>query len=589
MGAAGVVAACSDGDTRVDPDRAPGFREVAADSGIDFTMRFLAGEQGADFKINLYDHGAGVSVADVDGDRIDDVYLLNQLGPNALFRSRGDGTFEDITAKAGVALSDRICTSASFADFDNDGDQDLFVASTRGGNTLFTNDGSGAFTDTTEAAGLSLVAHSQGVAFFDYDRDGWLDLFVTNTAEWTNHSWNAEGRYYTGKADFFDLVESRLERNRMYRNLGDGTFEDTTRTTGLAGLGWGGDIAVFDYDNDGDPDLFVTNMFGASQLYRNDDGQHFADVTEEVLKSTSWGAVGCKPLDVDRDGLLDLYVVDMHSDMWIPPGIAGDGIVETRKYKDVTGPLLDWEHVTQEQADEYVNRLGGLNPLAGIFGNSLYRNAGEGRMEEVSDAVGAENFWPWGIASADFDQNGYEDAFIPCGMGHPFFIWRNLLLMNDDGHFEMRETSEGIEPRPDGPRLDVEIDGKRAASSSRSAAVIDLLRDGRPDLIVNNFNERAYVYRNEFPAKSWVAFRLRGTRSNRDAVGAVVRVYVGRSVMVRQVNAAGGYLAQSTKSLLFGLDDAKAIDRVEIRWPSGDLQTLEGIELGRYHEVVEPE
>ena len=152
-------------------------------------MVFLTGEQGETFKSNLYDHGCGVVVGDFDGDGYDDMYFLNQLGKNALYRNKQDGTFEDVTAKAGVGLGDRVCVGATFADYDNSGRQSLYVTSTRGGNVLFRNKGDGTFKDVTEKVGLkqAITTHSQTAIFFDYDNDGYLDLFVTNTAKWTSN------------------------------------------------------------------------------------------------------------------------------------------------------------------------------------------------------------------------------------------------------------------------------------------------------------------------------------------------------------------------------------------------------------------
>src|SRR6266496_1095155 len=152
---------------RTDNDE-PNFREEAEKAGITFKMLFLPGEQGVNFKINLYDHGSGVAVGDFDGDGFEDIYFVNQLGPNALYRNKGDGTFEDVTQQAGVALGDRICVAATFADYDNDGRLDLFVTSTRGGNVLFRNVGGGKFQDVTEQANLRHVGHSQTAVFFDY-------------------------------------------------------------------------------------------------------------------------------------------------------------------------------------------------------------------------------------------------------------------------------------------------------------------------------------------------------------------------------------------------------------------------------------
>ncbi|HEV3024242.1 MAG TPA: VCBS repeat-containing protein, partial [Pirellulales bacterium] len=302
--------------------RPTGFRDVASASGIDFRMAFLPNEQGETFKINLYDHGCGLAIADYDGDGNDDVLFLNQLGSNALFHNRGDGTFEHATRNAGpLALGDRVCVGAAFGDYDNDGDQDLYVTSTRGGNVLFENTGGGAFRDVTVAAGVACVAHSQTPAFFDYDNDGDLDLFVTNSARWTSDEFDAAAHYYVGPVVLWKHIDGDddLEHNVLFRNDGKGKFTDVTAEAGLGGRGWGGDLAAFDYDDDGDLDLFVTNMFGQSQLYRNDGHGHFDDVTRDTLRRTSFGAIGCKAFDFNADGQLDLFTADMHSDMWIDP------------------------------------------------------------------------------------------------------------------------------------------------------------------------------------------------------------------------------------------------------------------------------
>src|SRR5205085_674276 len=180
-----------------------------------------------------------------------------------------------------------------------DGREDLYVTSTMGGNALFRNEGGTRFSDRTTKVGLELVAHSQSATFFDADGDGWLDLLVSNTARWTLDELNDAGplKFRVGRPALFDLVESPREGNRFYRNRGDGTFADQTDDSGLAGNGWSGDTAVFDFDEDGDLDVLVVNMFGASHLYENDGHGHFHDVTRKVLGKVSWGAVGCKAFD----------------------------------------------------------------------------------------------------------------------------------------------------------------------------------------------------------------------------------------------------------------------------------------------------
>src|ERR1051326_2069647 len=325
------------------------FREMAHDAGIDFRMSFLPAEQGLYFKINLYDHGCGVAVADFDGDGFDDIYLLNQLGKNGLFQNKGDGTFQDVTDKAGVGMGDCICVAAAWGDYDNSGHPSLFVTTTRGGNQLFRNMGGGKFekVDMTKA-GLALdkPRHAQTAVFFDYDNDGYLDLFVTNTAEWTLNDYDDKSHYYVGPKELWDLAAAPKESNTLFHNNGDGTFTDVTKKAQVQGKGWGGDVAVFDYDGDGFLDLFVTNMFGASQLYHNNGDGTFSDVTKELLGRTSFGAIGAKAFDSRNIGHFDLFVTDMHSDMWLPPEVdprsrpAGE---LQKKYLAFTGPTKEGE------------------------------------------------------------------------------------------------------------------------------------------------------------------------------------------------------------------------------------------------------
>ena len=596
-GGAWLAARGRSGGAAADPPadaRPRSFRDGAAEAGLHFRMRFLPGEQGEAFKINLYDHGAGVAVGDFDGDGHDDIYFCNQLGPNALYRNKGDGTFEDVTARAGVGLGDRICVAATFADYDNDGRQDLFVTSTRGGNVLFHNRGDGTFEDVTKAAGVAYVGHSQTAVFFDYDGDGFLDLLVANTARWTTDQYDPGAGYFVGPKDFWALAGSPKEDNILYRNNGDGTFTDVTAQAGLRGKGWSGDVCVFDYDEDGRPDVLVTQMFGASQLYRNNGDGTFTEVTAQVLGRTSWGAIGARAFDFNNDGRLDLLITDMHSDMWMPPDNEKSYDVvkkgEKRRYPSPMGAAAELVgKAAAARLEEKITAAFQIRHDQVVFGNALYQNRGQGKFEDVTDRAGAETFWPWGIATGDFDNDGYEDVFIPSGMGHPFYYWPNYLLMNNgDETFTDRAEQAGIEPPAGGTSLPERIGDRRAPRSSRCAATADFDGDGRLEIVVNNFNDRPYYFRNHFPEKNYVALRLRGTKSNRDAIGAVVRVSAAGGVMTRQVTPAGGYLSQSSKTVHFGLGDAPKVDRIEIRWSSGTTQTLPHPAANRLHDVTEP-
>jgi hypothetical protein len=572
------------------------FRECAAEVGLTWQMRSLPNEQGEIFKINLYDHGCGLAVADFDGDGHDDIYFCNQLGPNALYRNNGDGTFTDVAAQAGVALGDRVCVAATWVDYDNDGRPDLFVTSTRGGNVLFRNLGNGKFQDVTKAAGLTHVGHSQAALFFDFDNDGHLDLLLTNTAEWTSEDYDKTARYFVGKGDrgLGQVVQSPKEYNILYRNNGNGTFTDVTARAGLRGRGWAGDAIAFDYNGDGRLDVLITSMFGRAQLYRNNGDGTFTDVTLEVLGRTPWGGMGARVFDFNNDGRLDLFIVDMHSDMWMGADFKHTSLplarkYETTKFRYYNGPYAEQKPsliVSEKELGQQID----FKHEECLFGNACYRNEGNGKFTEVSDAAGLETFWPWGIAAGDFDNDGWEDLFLPAGMGYPFYYWPNSLLINQhDGTFRDRAEECGVEPPPRGIFLPHAIHGQRAVRSSRCAATGDFDGDGRLEIVVNNFNDQPYYFKNVAPRKNYVAFRLRGTRSNRDAIGAVVRLYQGGKVLTRQVQATSGYLAQSSRTLHFGLGDQAAIERVEITWPSGQTQRLTDVAINTRHDVVEPE
>ncbi|MEO1370165.1 MAG: VCBS repeat-containing protein, partial [Acidobacteriota bacterium] len=286
-----------------------------ADSGI--TWRNIATEDsGKRYKTNHYDHGNGVLVADVDGDDQLDLYFLTQLGSNGLWRQVGDGRFEDITERAGVAVADRVSVTGAFADYDNDGDPDLFVTTVYQGNLLFQNDGSGRFTDVTEAAGVGEVAHSSAAVFFDYDRDGLLDLLVTHVGLYTTDE-IGPGGYRVGLPIAFDghLKPERSERSTLFRNLGDGTFEDVSEQTGLVEEGWNGDASLVDLDGDGWLDLYIADMQGHDEVYRNVGGERFEDVRSELFPETPFGTMGIQVFDLDNDQQLDIFLTDMHTDM----------------------------------------------------------------------------------------------------------------------------------------------------------------------------------------------------------------------------------------------------------------------------------
>jgi hypothetical protein len=300
--------------------------------------------------------------------------------------------------------------------------------------------------------------------------------------------------------------------------------------------------------------------------------------------------MGARAFDIDNDGRLDLYIVDMHSDMWVRTSDSLSEIDETKKHRYMWVPDYRENEPGIMQFEKQIADLIELPYDEVLFGNTFHRNLGNGKFEEQSAKANLETLWPWGIATGDFDNDGYEDVFLPSGMGYPWGYWPNRLLMNNgNGTFSERSRQEGIEPPRLGEKLEETVRGKPLIRSSRAAAVADFSGQGRLDIVVNNFNHEPYFFKNNFPPKNWIAFRLQGTKSNRDAIGAVVRIQIGDQVLTRQVNALTGYLCQSSKILHFGLGDHTHIGKVEVTWPSGLVQVVETPNLNNRNKVVEGE
>jgi len=586
------------------------FTDRLKASGITFQHR-IVDDAGKAFKKVHYDHGTGVCAADVHGDGLPDLFFVTQLGTSELWKNLGGGRFADITDAAGLRMPDAIAVGCAFADIDNDGDPDLFVTTVRHGNRLFENLGGGKFRDITAQAGVAYVGHSSGAVFFDYDGDGLLDLFVTNVGVYTSDT-IGPGGYYVGLPDAFHghTHPERAEASILYHNLGGNRFKDVTREVDLVDPSWSGDAVVLDVNDDGFPDLYVLDMQGANHLWLNEGGKRFRDASARYFPRTPWGAMGAKVFDFDGDGKLDLLVTDMHSDMWanIPEG---DWAAEARK-ADSSRARADFFPTGKDRF---------------IFGNALFANRGGGRFQDVSDSVGVETYWPWGPSVDDFNADGWDDIFMAAGMNFPYRYGINSLLLNEAGrHFLPAEFVLGIEPRAEG--LDqvwftLECNGAdrgqffcgictepggaesgchedaaghltmMAARASRSAVALDLDGDGDLDLVTNEFNARPQVLVSDLAERHHINFlkiRLRGTRSNREGLGAQVTVVLpdGRRVL-KPMDGKSGYLSQSDLPLYFGLGDADHAAALEVRWPSGTRQTVGGpVAAGRTIDVVEP-
>jgi tetratricopeptide (TPR) repeat protein len=532
--------------------------------------------------IDIYGHN-GISVADIDGDGLDDLYVCQPAGlPNRLFRNRGDGTFEDITELSGLGvLENTACVL--FADFDNSGRQDVVVVRANGP-LLFRNVGGGKFRAKPDAFHFENPPRGTftGAAIADYDRDGWLDIYFCLYA------------FYQGTDQYrYPMPYYNAENgppNFMMRNNRDGTFGDVTRQSGLDQhntrfsfcCAWG------DYNGDQWPDLYVVNDFGRKNLYRANGDGTFADVASEAgVEDVGAGMSGCW-LDFENDGRHDLYVADM----WTAAGLR---VSEQDNF--------------QKDASKQVRALYRKHAM----GNSLFQNSGAGSFADASARSGtAMGRWAWSSDAWDFNHDGFLDLYIANGMisGEPredlnSFFWRQVVanspqeqkpnhkyeqgwnaineLIRSDSTWSGFERNVFYLNNGDGTFSDVSgVVGLDCMEDSRTFVLADFDHDGRQEMVLKNRNgPQLRLFKNVMPdLPAAIAFRLTGKKSNRDAIGACVTVETELGRQTRWLQAGSGFLAQHSKELFFGLGAVKGPVRATIRWPSGLLQNLADLPLG---------
>jgi hypothetical protein len=566
------------------------FTDRVAASGMTFKHR-IVDDAGKTYKAAHYDHGNGIAMADVDGDGLIDIYFVSQVGGNQLWKNLGGGKFRDITASGGVAVLGKIGVSASFADIDNDGDPDLYVTTVRGGNVMFENDGKGHFRDITASAGVTYVGHSSAAVFFDYDRDGRLDLFLVNVGKYTTDTIAGDGyKYYVAFEDAFSghLKPARAEASILYHNEGKNRFTNVSKATGLVDLSWSGDASVVDVNEDGWPDLYVLNMLGDDQYYENVGGKQFMKKSRLVFPKTPWGSMGINVFDFNNDGRLDIFITDMHSDM-----------------SEAIGP----EREKQKSDMKWPVSFRGTGKTS-VWGNAFFMKEGPNQYKEVSDAIGAESYCPWGPSVADLNADGFDDTFIASGMNYPERYEMNSVKLNDHGQkFIDAEFVLGVEPRSGDlatPWFELDASGKDkahpdakgatgrvevwGARASRSSVIFDVDGDGDLDIVTNEFNAAPMVLISNLTEKTsvhYVAIKLTGTTSNRDGLGALVKVTAGGSTYTKVYDGDSGYLSHSLDPLYFGLGAANRVDKIEVQWPSGKKQVVEAAKINSTIEIKE--
>jgi len=529
----------------------PKFIETSSALGINF--RNMASHTSKKYLIETM--GAGVALFDYDNDGRLDIFVVNgaplpdqtpkgsiplKTGPqywNRLYHQKPDGTFEDVTEKAGLE-GVGYGMGVAVGDYDNDGNEDLYVTA-YGGNKLYHNNGDGTFTDVTEKAGVGGSGWSTSAAWVDLDGDGFLDLVVLRYLVWDfDDIWcgeHQEGYRAYCHPDYFKPIAPLV-----FHNGGNGHFTEVTEKIGMAKPGKGLGLAIADYDRDGHVDLFVANDSMSEFLYHNKGDGTFEEVglVSGVAvdgEGHAFAGMGVDFADYNNDGLPDLVITDLANQMYALYRNNGDGTFTYESYP-----------------------------------------SGVGRMSMAHSG--------WGVRLLDYDNNGWRDLLIAQGhdldtieLTHPNLRYREpMLLARNAGHrFEDVSAEAGSV--------------FREAWVGRGLAIGDIDNDGRLDAVVTTNDGPLYVLHNATSTPNhWLILKLVGHKSNRDAIGAEVRVVTGRITQIATVTTASSYLSSSDKRVHFGLGTETAAATVEIRWPSGIRQTLKNVRADQILQVDEP-
>ncbi len=509
--------------------------------------------------------GTGVAIGDYDGDGRPDVFVVSKTETCRLFRNLGSWKFEDVTEKAGVLDQGPAAAvwkqGAAFADVNNDGKLDLYLCRFNAPNLLYLNQGDGTFRESGKASGLDVVDASSMAAFCDYDRDGWLDVYLQ-----TNLLNNAE--HPSGQRDY------------LFHNNRNGTFTDVSASAGISPDETQGHSASWwDYNSDGWPDLYVANDFAAPDfLYRNNRNGTFTNVINQVVPHTPYSSMGADQGDLNNDGRIDLMVAEMAA--------------STHQKDQRT--MADTRSRTKDPRD-------GTVAVPNYLHNAIYLNTGTGRMLEAAYLMGlAHTDWTWSVRFEDLDNDGRLDAHVTNGMHREI---HNTDLLNR--MMTAESAAERVRLARSGPVLteanlafrnlgDLRFENTGRAwgldqkGVSFGAAFGDLDGDGDLDVVYTNYEAGVTVLRNDAGSGHRIIVELRGTSSNRYGVGATLRLESPAGVQVRQLVLARGYMSTSEPVMHCGLGPDTTVTRLEVSWPSGHRQVFENLQADQRYTITEP-
>jgi enediyne biosynthesis protein E4 len=486
-----------------------------------------------------YDTDGWMDLFFTNGARLPDLKKASPAFMNCLLRNKHDGTFEDVTAQAGLDGKDLgFCFGVAAADYDNDGRPDLFLCNA-GRNALYHNNGDGTFTDVTSGSGLDQKPEhllSVGAAWFDYDNDGRLDLLVTNYTTWSPDT-DKRCQMDEHRDEYCSPTVYKSVAARLYRNLGNGKFQDVTDASGIGkSMGKGMGIAIADFNGDGWPDIFIANDTEPNFLFINQRNGTFTETGIEYgaaynSRGESVSGMGCDAKDFDNDGLVDIV------------------------YNDLAGQVF------------------GL--LRNEGGKSFADITWTSRMGALSRSLSG-----WSIGFIDFDNDGWKDIYSANGDVDDLTAHsrqHDTMFQNIDGK-TLTDATEQM-----GPDF-------KTLGYQRGSAFVDLNNDGSMDLVVTSLGERPRILiNNALTRNHWIMFRLRGHKSNRDGIGARIKVLTasGRALF-NHVTTSIGFMSSSDLRVHFGLGSESKLDYAEVRWPSGIVQRLDRPAPDRILTVEEP-
>ncbi len=572
-----LVGACGGPAGEVEDAAAPLFTRLSSvETGITFRNEIIERDGFNVLEYDSFYNGAGVAAGDVNGDGLPDLYFSANLDQDRLYLNRGGLVFEDVTEQAGLASEFGWTTGVTMADINGDGHLDIYVcksgrvsADSRR-NVLYVNNGDGTFTERAAEYGLDDPAYSTHAALFDYDRDGDLDVYLLN------HSIRRLTRFYI---DYMRSARDSLVGDKLYRNDG-GSFTDVSEAAGVIGnpLGFGLSAIVGDLNRDGWSDIYVSNDFIEDDyLYVNNGDGTFTESVRSFLTHTSYSSMGADIADINNDALPDIATLDM---------IAEDHF----RQKVLQGPK---DHVFYADI-----RSKGFHEQ--YMRNMLHLNRGDGAFTEIGQLAGVSNTdWSWAPLLADFDLDGRNDLFVTNGFVRDYtnldFLRRTLVnaYQEASARGEALSSMEMIRQMPSTllrnyiyrnesgiAFADKTQDwGMGEAASSNGAAYADLDDDGDLDLVVNNINAEAFVYRNDadrLATGHYLKVRLEGPEGNRYGIGAAVGVTGAGQRFFREMNPVRGYLSSVEPVLFFGLGALEQVD-LEVIWPDGARQRLQGV------------